>query len=126
MKMIKRTSLFCALLLLTATFNPHKTHTMEPTTWVALAGATILGGYAAYKQFLSYIHSQPKDPFTSLLPEIQQEIIGLLATTSTAQTLEEAARNISNLALVNTQLNAFINNPQFCLKIIKHLAETFD
>jgi len=129
MKLTKN-NLFIALLLLAITFNTHKTHTMEPIEpkqigWVALAGATILGGYVAYRQFLSYIHEEPFD-FEKLPRDIQQEIIILLAQNNSAQTIEEATAIIRALTQTNKQLNDLINDPQFCLRIIKNLAKQFN
>jgi hypothetical protein len=125
----KKINSFIALLLLAATFN---SHSMEPeqqkSGWVALAGATIIRGYAAYKQFLSYIHSEPIEPFpfTTLPKDIQHEIIALLLAGATATSLKEAAFTINSLAQINHQLNELINDPKFCLSIIKNLAETFN
>src|SRR5579862_179235 len=144
MKIIKKTNLLYALLLFTAMFNTHKTHTMEPIEprklgWVALAGATILGGYVAYRQFLSYIHEEQEQPITYAtqepiepfpfieLPEdVQNTIINLLTINVSAKTLKEAAQTINTLAQVNKELNTLINNPDFCLKIIKSLSQKFN
>jgi len=149
---LRRTGLFYALLLLATTFNSHKTHTMEPIEpkqigWVALAGATILGGYVAYRQFLSYIHEEQEQPithatqepithatqepiepfpFTELPKDVQNTIINLLTINISAQNLREAAQTINALAQVNKELNTLINNPNFCLKIIKVLALKFN
>src|SRR5579872_6915442 len=136
-----------ASVLISLLFTPHHTHTMDQPNkeigWVALAGAAIIGGYAAYQQFLSYIHGEtteplpsidlPEDiqptepfPFTKLPKEMQLEIISALASNSTAKTLQEAAKTIRALAVTNKYLNESINNPQFCLQIVKHLSQRFD
>ncbi len=136
MKISKKTGLFYALLLLSTTFNTHKTHAMEPEDvkkvgWVALAGAAIVGGYAAYQQFLSYIHTEPEQPidpfnFTGLPKDVQNTIISLLTINTSAKTLQEAAQAINRLAQVNKELNTLINDPQFCLQIIKQLSQKFN
>jgi hypothetical protein len=129
---LRRASLLCALLLLALSFNTYKTYTMEPEDvkkigWIALAGAAIVGGYTAYKQFLSYIHEEPIQPFnfSDLPKDIQKYIIALLAQKSSAKSLKEAAQIINSLAQANHSLNTLINDPQFCLQIIKSLAQQF-
>lgn len=127
----KKSNVLIALLLLATTFSSHKTQAMEsiePSSWVTLAGAAILGGYVAYQQFLSYVHkkSTESSTFTALPPEIQYFIIDLLAKNSTATTITEAGKTINALAQTNSELNALINNPQFCFRIIKNLAKQFD
>jgi ankyrin repeat protein len=71
---------------------------------------------------------QPSEPFsfTALSPELQYHIIALLATHTTATSPDIAAYTINSLAQTNKELNAMINNPIFCLQLIKHLAKRFD
>jgi hypothetical protein len=127
MKLSRKNNVFIALLLVTLTFN---TYTMEPQEpnkigWVALAGGVLIGGYAAYQQFLSYVHAEPFD-FASQSPEMQNKIILFLTTNTTAKSLKEAAQTINSLAQTNKELNEWINDSEFCLKIIKHLAQKFN
>ncbi len=133
---LRRTGLFYTLLLLSAAFNTHKTYTMEPEDvkkvgWVALAGGVIIGGYAAYQQFLSYIHAEQEQPiepfrFTELPQDVQAVITSLLFAGVTATSLKEAAQAINALAQVNKELNTLINDPNFCLKTIKTLSQKFN
>lgn len=160
-----------AVLLIT-TFVVYTTYSMEtqPTQeeksrWISLAADVILQSAQAYKDFLSYIHSEPTEELTTTLPysepsefvalpieteqliteesstqsvkdeaskfaffplETQQMIIFLLSQRDSATTLKDAAHAINALAQVNQELNRLINNPQFCLQIIKKLAQQFD
>lgn len=127
MMIIKKSSRFIALILVALMCN---TYTMEPEHkkigWVALAGAAIVGGYMAYKRFLSSVHGEQTPEFSNLSLETQYYIIDLLAKVSTATSLPEAAHTINSLAQVNHDLNDLINDPQFCLRIIKNLAKQFD
>src|SRR5579872_4024263 len=131
MNVFKKLSLI-APIIISLLFTPHHSHTMDQPNkqmgWVVLAGAAILGGYTAYQQFLSYIHGEPTEPFsfTDLPQDIQQTIISLLTINSTAKTLQEAAQTINALAKTNKYLNELINDPKFCLQIIKHLSKQFD
>jgi hypothetical protein len=63
--------------------------------------------------------------FAELPHEMQYYVIDLLAKTSTATTVQEAGKMINALAQTNKELHTLINNPQFCLKIIKNLAQQF-
>lgn len=119
--MTKKTSLFITLLLLAATFNSHSMEQQSPQ-WTAVVGDIILGTASLT------ILSQPNEPFefTALPPEIQDKIIQLLSLNTTATSLKEAAKTINSLAQVNKELNQQINDPQFCLRIIKHLAQKFN
>ncbi len=121
--------LFIAFLALSFVNN---TQTMEPENvkkvgWVALAGAAIVGGYVAYQQFLSYVHGESTEafPFAYLPPEMQHYIVKLLSVSSNATSVQEAGKTINALAQTNTELNELINDPAFCLKIIKNLAKQF-
>ncbi len=120
MKMTKKTNSFIALLLFATTFN---TYSMEPqpSKWAAVVGDVILG--TANMTILS----QPNEPFEfTVLPlEMQYQIIQLLASNETASSLQEAAKTINFLAQVNHELNELINDPNFCLQLIKRLAQRF-
>lgn len=122
--MIKKTSLFYALLLLTATLSTHKTHAMEPTSQ-----QPIWHGYAAYvgNVLLDYIEfdSQEFPESPQLTLDIQSTIKNLLYNITTTKDLQFCARAINNLAHINDDLADLINNPVFCLKLIKHLSKRF-
>ncbi|HEX4069148.1 MAG TPA: hypothetical protein VHX42_03545 [Candidatus Babeliales bacterium] len=64
--------------------------------------------------------------FTDLPPEMLSHIIYFLNEIASAQSLEAVAKNISNLAMVSKQLNLLVNNPSFCLAMIKHLSQKFN
>lgn len=101
MKFFKKISSFIALVLLATTFSSHKTYTMEP--------------------------EQPESAsFADLSPEMQYYFIQLISTTSNATSLQEAGKIINALAQTTPELNQMINEPKFCLKIIKNLAKKFD
>lgn len=122
---------FIAFFLIAITLN---THTMEQPRdykkieWVILAGAAIIGGAIALNKFLAYIHSEPIEPFpfADLPFDKQYLIITLLTKKDKATSLEEAAKNINALAQTNKELNELINDPKFCLKLIKSLAQQFN
>jgi hypothetical protein len=128
---IKQSRAYIAFFIMAITLN---TYTMEQQNtyknigWVVLAGAAIIGGAIALNQFLTYIHSEPIEPFPfSNLPfDKQYLIITLLTQKNNATSLEKAGQTINSLAQTNQELNELINDPQFCLKLIKKLAHQFD
>ena len=70
----------------------------------------------------------PNDPFPfeKLPNDVKKEIILTASMYNATQSLEEAAQMINNLTLVNKSLNNLINDPEFCLHLIKSLAKRFD
>jgi hypothetical protein len=105
---------------------PKKTsQTPKFKTWLVAVGEIVTGN--APMSLLS-APQQQIDPFsfTNLLPEIQTTIITILLEGRNAKTLAEAAKSISSLAQVNHDLNELINNPAFCLQIIKSLSKRFN
>jgi hypothetical protein len=111
MKMTKKTT-FIAFLLLVTAFN---TYSMEPET--------------QQPQLLTWLRdevtSSPAIGFTNLPKELKEIILGYLAMGTNATSVEEAGQAIKSLSHVNKELNQLINDPQFCLKLIKHLAKKF-
>ena len=65
-------------------------------------------------------------PFSELSPEMQMYVIKLIARTMQASSLAEAAQEINSLARTNHELMGIINDPLFCLKIIKKLSKRFN
>ena len=136
--MAKKTGSLIALLLLTATFNSHSMEPQQPSKWALIVGGVLLGAVAIKmlwqpKQELdpkleSHVEQEPVEPFpfTDLPKDMQNQIIYFLGSYTTATTLKEAAFTINSLAQVNNELNAFINDPKFCLQVIKHLAHKFN
>jgi len=123
----KKGRLLTAFLLSAITFN--NTYTMDQPEkesilgWVAVIGGVLLGAVA-----MKYLwQSQPDKPlsFTELPKDIQNQIIELTSLYSTAESIDIAARTINSLAQVNKELNQKINDPKFCLQLIKHLSEKF-
>jgi len=100
--MIKKTSSFIALLLLTTTFN---THTMRRVR-----------------------ENQPAESFnfTGLPKDMQQHILLLLGAGSNAESVEEAGKAINAFAQTSKELKDAINDPATCLTIIKNLSKQFD
>lgn len=128
---MKKSILFLSLILLSAPLNnygmkrlreeersiPTGSRILLPTgRWVELVGEILLGE----AQIKDLVH------FTDLPSDVMQHIIYLLAENAAAQSLEDAAKNINNLALVNNQLNKLINEQAFCLILIKHLSQKFN
>ena len=135
MKIIKKTNSIIALVLLATTFNsysmkrpisPHQEKKqilgqaqLPSGEWVDIVGL-VLSNDAPMKLLLTNFD------FTQLPKDIQHEIIYLLSIETTATSLDSAAITINSLAQVNKELNELINDPKFCLKIIKHLAQKFE
>ena len=63
---------------------------------------------------------------TQLPPEDQSRIASFLIINDTTDTLEICGKTINALAQVNKELNELINNPDFCLQVIKRLAQRFN
>src|SRR5579862_5307448 len=125
MKKIKKTGSFIALLLLAATFNTHKTHTMEPIseepTWqdyTAYVGAILLGD--------AELVTDESSPLSQLSLEMRSKIVSFLLTGKNTNDLQTCAKTINALAQVNKNLNELINDPHFCLQLIKRLAQRFN
>lgn len=98
---------------------------MEPEnvnpSWLTLVTNSLLyGTHYPEKSFF-------QDPAFDLLSlEEQAEIFEFLNKNNIASTLESTAHTINLLAKVNEQLDTLINNPKFCLTLIKRLAFRFD
>jgi hypothetical protein len=124
---VKNNRSLIAFLLCAITFN--SMYTMDQPEkesvlgWVAVIGGVLLGGIA-----MKYLWQQPGEPFpfTELPQDMQNKIIELASLYSTAESLDIAARTINSLAQVNKELNQKINDPQFCLQLIKHLSKKFN
>jgi len=123
----KKGRLLIAFLLSAITFN--NTYTMDRPEeegilgWVAVVGGVLLGAVA-----MKYLwQSQPNEPFlfSELPQDMQNKIIELASLYSTAESIDIAAQTINSLAQVNKELNQKINDPKFCLQLIKHLSEKF-
>lgn len=116
----KNSSAFIAILLLTTICT---TSTMEPETqspaWLKWLGIKIIGGATSSPTTL-------ENRLASLPADIKKVILGYLAMTDHATSIQEASQAIRSLSEVNKEVNQLINDPQFCLKIIKHLAKKFN
>jgi hypothetical protein len=132
---LRRTGSFIALLLAAITFNAYgmKRSIESPQTenqpiigraqlpsgeWVDIVGL-ILNDNAPMKLLLTNFK------FNELFPELRKQIIFSLSSYTTAKSLKEAAFTINSLAQVDKEINQLINDPQFCLKNIKYLAQKF-
>jgi hypothetical protein len=91
--------------------------------WVNFVGAILLGEIPVRQ--LTIPETAHESGFSSLPHEIQKQIIMLLTTNAGAESLEGAAKAINSLAQVNKQLNSLINDPIFCLHLIKYLSYNF-
>lgn len=134
MKITKKNNLFFILIMLGA---PHSLHTMDQpkpkkktskprhaVRWIALAGEIILGN-TPIEQLLVQQPNEPF-PFTNLPKDEQNFILNLLTTGANTTSLSIAAHTINSLAQVNTALNTLINQPAFCLRMIKNLSKRFN
>ena len=63
--------------------------------------------------------------FKELPIEVQSHIIQLLSLNTTATTLKEATDTIRSLSSADKELHQMINNPRFCLQLIKNLSNQF-
>lgn len=111
-------------------------------TWVTFAGAILTATTreskaGALKKLLAYIHNPSStetspqfQKFSELPLELKTKIIAFATLNSSAKTLSEATQAIRALSKVNKQfntiLNKLINDPEFCLKIIKSLGQQFN
>ncbi len=68
---------------------------------------------------------EPKE-FTDLPKDVQNQIMGILLAGQNANSFKEAAQTINSLAQVNKELNALINDQQYTLDLVKHLAKKFN
>ncbi|HLJ31292.1 MAG TPA: ankyrin repeat domain-containing protein [Candidatus Babeliales bacterium] len=127
MKIMRKTGLLIALLLIT----PFNGYSMEQPRrdnnyfgYAAIIGGILLGAVAIKMLW----QSQPNEPFPleDLPPEVIEKIIQLVSINTTAESLEISAKTINSLAQINHELNEYINAPEFCLTLIKHLAEKFN
>lgn len=79
------------------------------------------------------IHAMKEEvfPFTELPAELQQDALIIMLNNEinnlppTAKSLDIASGKIRALASVNQFFNSVINEPKFCLKLIKDMAEKF-
>ncbi|HLC07452.1 MAG TPA: ankyrin repeat domain-containing protein [Candidatus Babeliales bacterium] len=67
-----------------------------------------------------------KESFNKLPKNKKATIISLITTNVNTESLDIAAHTINSLTQVNHELNQLINNPDYCLKVIKNLAQRFD
>ena len=123
--MNKKINSFIILMLLATTFN---SYSMEPQMYA----------WSTPKHYVEYVgnvllnnipfteEQKQTSTFAELPQEIQDRIIDLLIKSSTTDSLEAAGIAINTLTGINWALYALINNPQFCLQLIKHLAMKFN
>ena len=132
--MAKKTGSFIALLLIATTFNAHSMKRANPMrvlpagTLITLPSGQVLeviGDILLDSKNVNTLLLTPPFEFTQLPIEVREHIIYLLSLETTATSLKTAALTINSLAQVNKELNTLINNPQFCLQIIKHLSKKF-
>ena len=86
--------------------------------WVDIVGL-ILNQNAPMKLLLTNFK------FNELFPELRKHIIFFLSSYTNAKSLKKAAFTINSLAQVDKEINQLINDPHFCLKNIKYLAQKF-
>jgi hypothetical protein len=129
MNIVRKISKLFTLLLITLTFSSQSAEGPENANvgWLSYAGSTLMNGYSGFKQFLSNITTTNDSfPFGELPTDTQTEIIKLLASSCTNQTLKEFGQTINALAQANKHLNKLINNPDFNLTLIKNRAKQFN
>jgi hypothetical protein len=117
----KKNNILITILLLTFGYNTYTMEVAEKPSWLTswfrslIFGEVVHGGAAP----------APKS-FTDLPKELKGIILGYLAMGANATSIEEAGQAIKSLSHVNKELNQLINDPQFCLQTIKHLAKKFN
>jgi len=104
--------------------KPSKTQRLH--NWVVSAGNIILGKTPVQSLEKGDSLALEKTSFAQLPAEIQFNIIDALRTTSEKNSLNQVAKALRRLALINKELHNLINNPQFCLNVIKHYARIFE
>jgi len=129
--MIKKSNRFIALMLVVFICNVYSMKRAHEAEKVIPAGSRILLPTGRWVEIVGDVlldeaHIKDLVHFTDLPAEILGHIIYLLRENKHARSLEKAAKDINSLALVNKELNALINNPSFCLHLIKHLSQKFD
>lgn len=122
MKIINKTGLLYALLLLGATFSVYtmEQSALEKPTWqdyIAYVGAILLGN--------TELETGESLPLAQLPLEVKSKIVSLLLLEKSADTLNIATKTINSLTQLNKELSELINNPDFCLHLIKRLAQRF-
>ena len=124
---LRRTGSLIALLLIAATFNAHsmKRRLESDNNQNISSGVKQIGDFLLGSTELNPVE-QIILSLTNLPPEDASHIAGFLITNKNAQTLEDAAYTIKSLSLTTKELNEMINNPEFCLKLIKYLAQKFN
>lgn len=75
---------------------------------------------------LGKIEVNSNDFLQDLSPEIKATISTFLLPYQKAHSLKDINQTLTSLAKVNKALYALINNPDFCLKLIKHFAQKFN
>jgi len=124
-KIIKKTNLFYALLFVALTFSTHKTHTMEPISeepvWhdYTLYVGDILLGKAKFT-------TNNTSLFGSLPSKIKDQILHFLSIENNINDLKIYAQGIRSIGHVDQNIHALIDEPHFCLQLIKHLAQRFN
>ncbi|HLJ31492.1 MAG TPA: hypothetical protein VKU36_03590 [Candidatus Babeliales bacterium] len=122
------------ILFLSIILNTHLQSMEKPTeheqylrTFTEFIGNSLLSGnIGSFEQSLSELYPDEPFPFTDLALEEQYHIITLLTRYSTTRSLTIAGKIINSLAQTNKDLLELINEPHFCLKLIKHLADQFE
>jgi hypothetical protein len=125
---------FFTLLISSNTFAMDKKEDNEPKkkktsktkrfqNWVATAGNIILGKEPAPQEKILALQ---ETSFVNLPADMQFKIINALQTTADSSSFMQVAQALSTLARTNKQLNNLINNPNFCLKLIKYYARMFE
>src|SRR6266404_475016 len=115
----KKNNFFITLLLFATTFNSYNMEqpVSEQSTfedYIEKIGNILLG--EPFRQ---------EEPFT-LPPEDQNKIMGFLLFYKNSDSLEMIGQTINSLAQVNQELHKLINNTNFCLQLIKYLAQRFN
>jgi hypothetical protein len=117
---------FIAFLILSFASN---NHTMEPIeepmskelTWqdyIAYIGDVLLGD--------AELITDESSPLAQLPLEIKSKVVSFLITENVTNNLKSCGKTINSLAQLTSKLNKLINNPDFCLKLIKNLAQRFN
>ncbi|HEX4068527.1 MAG TPA: ankyrin repeat domain-containing protein [Candidatus Babeliales bacterium] len=126
--MLKKNKCFIALLLIAFTCNVFSMEPLESEeAQTAREESGIDDNLNIYMNEVLFGKKSHSTWFLEKLPlDVQQQITNLLTVYDIADSLTICAQITNSLTQVNKELNEIINNPHFCLELIKHLSKRFN
>ncbi len=122
-KNMKKNNAFITLLLIVfaSTIFGMESENNNNKNWLSLVTDSLLYGAESHKQ--PFLQDQA---FENLPLDERAKTLLFLSKNNTASSLNFAAYAINSLTKINKQLDTLINNPTFCLQLIKRLAQRFN